>query len=286
MDITKILLAITLCLILFSVGMSLTKADFIRVIRSPKTLFIAFFCQLLVIPFCAVLISKIMQLSAPLSLGLLLIAVSPGGASSNLFTRLAGGDTALSISLTAMHSLCAALTIPLLLFLGQYLLSADDTEVVSIPVSFLIQQLVFITFLPLIIGMSLRHFFPAFIMGIEEKVLLVVSLLFFSLIAFMWYTQWNEIVNAFKQAGIATALLLILTCLSGYLIAKAARFKPRQETTLVIEVGIQNSAVAFFIAVNVFDDIMLSTPTAIYSVIMTLSALLIIPIYRRSNSLD
>ncbi len=279
MDELKLLLALIIFTVLFSIGIGLGKDDFTRLLRQPKAVIATLCCQTFLLPLCAIAIIKIMSLSGDLALGLLLISVCPGGVSSNLFTRLAGGDTALSISLTAFNSLFSVVSIPSLIFVGQ-LLIGEEAKTVEVPVAFLFKQLIFITLIPLLLGMLIHHRAPALAKRIEPLLMRLVTVAFFFILFALWRQEWDGIKDAFISIGTSTILLLLFTTLSGFVVSRLLKLNLKQESTMIIEVGIQNNGIAFFIAINVLSNSTLSTPAAVYTVAMTGAGFMIVAIYR------
>ena len=275
----KIIIALIIFTVLLAIGTGLGKDDFLRLLKQPKAAIAALCCQMLLLPVTAVIIIKLFALQGDMAMGLLLLSVCPGGTSSNLFTRLAQGDTALSVSLTAFNSMIAAVSIPALLYLGQLLLGSE-ARLIEIPVGFLFQQLVFITLLPLSLGMLIHHQWPDKARRIEPMLMKVVTLAFFIILVILWHSQWSDISKAFTMIGGTATLLLISTSLTGFIVARLLRLNTPQESALVFEVGIQNNGIAFFIALNILNNIALTYPPAVYSVIMTVTGLVIVFLYR------
>ena len=282
LDILQPIMGVTLFLVLFGLGLGLTGDDFKHVLAKPKPMLVTLICQLILLPSVALLIASAMNLPEILGFGLLLLAVCPGGVSSNMFSRLTGGDTAMSVSLTGLNSILAIATIPAILYLGQTILYGEAAQL-EVPIMFLIMQLFGLTLIPLSIGMSIRHFFPKAAEKYEKPVIISISIGFFLLIFSIWYLQYDTMREAFSQAWIPAILLFVTMCAIAIFVASSFRLKRSEQTTLVYEVGIQNSPVAVFIALNVIENIDLIMPSMVYSVVMTLSALAVIPIYKKYN---
>lgn len=276
----QVLLGLAIFAILFSIGIGLSGADFRRLLRQPRAFFVALACQLLLLPALAVAIARLFGLDGVAGLGLLLLAVCPGGVTSALFTRLAGGHTALSVSLTAVNSLLAVISIPLILYAGQRLLGSQ-AQVVTIPFDYLLQQLLVITFLPVVLGMAVRHFAPRRSASLERALLPLTSLLFFLLILFLWYTEFDTYRQAFIAAGAPTVTLFLSVCAVSLFVARQAGISREDRIATVFEVGVQNPPVAFFIAVNILEDMALVPPSAVYAVVMVVVSVVLVPAIRR-----
>ncbi len=280
----QLLLGVSIFAILFSIGVGLTVADFARVLSRPRAFFLILVCQLVLLPALAVAICRVLELSPAVAVGLLLLAACPGGVTSNTFARLAGGDVALSVALTATSSILAVVSIPTILYLGQQLLGAQ-AQLITIPLDYLAKQLLVITLVPVALGMGLRYFASDFGRALEPRLFRLTAVLFFALIVSLWYLEFPTYRAAFIEAGLPTILLFALTTGAAYLVATFGRFPPAQRTTAVFEVGVQNPPVAFFIAVNLIEDMALVPPAAVYAVVMVVVSFVLVPVLRPSNTL-
>jgi BASS family bile acid:Na+ symporter len=280
----QILLGVAIFAILFSIGIGLSVADFRRLLARPRAFLLALACQLLLLPALAVAIAWLFGLDGVAGFGLLLLAVCPGGVTSALFTRLAGGHTALSVSLTAVNSLLAVVSIPAILYVGQRLLGSQ-AQVVTIPFDYLLQQLLVITFLPVVLGMLVKHVAPRRSLPLERVLFPLTSLLFFFLIVYLWYTEFDTYRQAFIAAAAPTVTLFLSVCTVSLLVARRARISRGDRIATVFEVGVQNPPVAFFIAVNILQDMALVPPSAVYAVVMVVASVVLVPAIRRFPSL-
>jgi bile acid:Na+ symporter, BASS family len=275
------LIPLGLFLIMLSMGLGLTVNDFKELLNRPKAAFAILLVQLLFLPLLAIAISLALDLSPPLGLGLVLIAACPGGVTSNMLTRLAKGDAALSIGLTAMTSLFSVFIIPLIMGSFARLIGR---EFESFELSFLniILQVSVLTALPLVIGMVFRRKCPEVVSRLEPKMVIITALFFIFLVVLTWIDQWENIKSAANVAGTAVALLLILSITTGFAIGKIARLQEKEITTMLIEVGIQNGAMAFMIAATILNNMSIAIPSALYSVFMIIIGLVIV-VVRRSK---
>lgn len=262
-------------------GLGLTVNDFKELLNCPKAAFAILLVQLLFLPLLAITISLSLKLSPSLGLGLVLIASCPGGITSNMLTRLAKGDTALSIGLTAITSLASVFIIPLIMGAFARLIGG---ELESFELSFLniILQIFALTALPLVIGMVLRRKYPKVVSRLEPKMVLITALFFILLVVLTWIDQWENIKSSVNVAGTAVALLLVLSITAGFVIGKIARLQENEITTMLIEVGIQNGAMAFMIAATILNNMSIAIPSALYSVFMIVIGLFIV-VVRRSK---
>lgn len=277
----QVLLGLAIFAILFSIGVGLSLADFRRVIARPKAFLVVLACQLLLLPALAVAVARLFEVSPSIAIGLLLLSACPGGVTSNAFTRLAGGAIALSVTLTAASSLLAVVSIPTILYVGQALLGAE-ARMVTIPLEYLAQQLLVITFVPVVLGMLVKQLFPATSAWLEPRLFPVTTGLFFVIIFSMWYLEFDTYRHAFLEAGLPTIVLFVATCTASLVITRIFRFENRERTAAVFEVGVQNPPVAFFIAVNVLEDMGVVPPAAVYAVVMVIASALLVVALRRA----
>lgn len=278
------IIPLSLALIMFSMGLSLTLADFRRLLEQPKIICIGLVCQLLLLPAIALLISFVLQLNITLTLGLLLIALCPGGITSNLATRLAGGNSALSVSLTAISSVITIFTLPLALNLAVNIFNAGDSlgessqaiQNLSLPLGPTVQKLATLTLLPLAIAMMIRHFFPIITQKHQAKAVGLASAAFIAIIVTVWVKQWENIVHAAATIG-GTALALNVSSIAlAWITSKHFRLDQADTTTLMLEVGLQNGALAAIVAMSVIGNAQLAIPASVYTIIMVCSAAVLI----------
>ncbi|PTX54191.1 BASS family bile acid:Na+ symporter [Litoreibacter ponti] len=275
MDIlVTVVLPLSLAVIMFSLGVGLVPADFRRVAERGWVFAIGALCQLALIPLVAYLVIMIFGLSGAIAAGVMLLALCPGGVTSNVVSRLAGGDVALSVSLTALISLISIVTVPLLVgwsvrhFMGE---SAPDFSVTSLALA-----MVLITALPVAIGMGVRALAPDFANRAEPGLLKLASALFVLIILAAIASNWDLFVENFASLGPALATLNIVTMLGGLMIAAALGLTRAEQKTISIEVGIQNGTLGITLApiiAGVASGIpTIGLPSAIYGVVMYLTA--------------
>lgn len=272
-ELTALFLPIALGIIMLGMGMTLTLNDFKNVARYPKAVFIGLSNQLLVLPLLGYLIVLAFDLRPEIAVGIMLLAFSPGGATSNLISHLAKADLALSISLTAISSLVVNFSLPLLLnwslahFMG-------GEQAMQLPLLETFLQIFVVTILPVSIGMWIKNRFPVF----TEKALKSVSLIsavFFVLILLMALLKERaHIVPYFLEAGFPALSLNVGALLLGYISGLFFGLSKRQRVSISIETGIQNGTLAIGIALSpaMLNNVEMAIPAAIYSLMMFVTA--------------
>ena len=270
MDTGTIILAISLVIIMFGMGLSLVKEDFIRLIKNPKAIFVGLVNQLVLLPLIGFSITVLFPMQPEIAIGIMILAACPGGPTSNLITHLAKGDLALSVSLTAMSSLITIITIPLIVgFALNYF--AVDGQVVSLNILETIAQIFIIVVLPIVIGMTLRRFKPEFSLKMAKPVRIASGIVLAIIIIGIIVKERAHMEDYFKQAGIATFVLNVVTMLIGFYSAKLLKLKNSQAISISIESGIQNGTLAITVAVVLLGNSAFAIAPAVYSVLMFLS---------------
>lgn len=270
--ITQIFLPLSLAFIMFSVGLELTLADFKRVAIQPKDFLVGATSQVLLLPIVAFALLSFWNIEPILAVGVMIIAACPGGVTSNLMTYLARGDTALSVSLTAVISLLSVLTLPLIVsFSIMHFMAASTAPELSIGRTVL--GVFAITTVPVIIGMVTNRYAPNFARNFERKARVVASVLFVVIIAGAIYAERDNIVEFFKQAGPVTLSLNIVMMALAVLLSKVSGLGAPQRTAITLECGLQNGTLAIFVAVTLIGSREMMVPGAIYSLLMFPTAL-------------
>lgn len=278
---TQILIPVGLILIMFSIGLGLQVSDFNQILRRPRAVITILVMQMVFLPISAFVISLLLEMPPELCLGLVLIAACPGGITSNMLTRLATGDAALSVGLTVITSFLSVLSIPLVLQLISPFINGQAT-IITLSFFDVARQILVLTVLPLAISMFLRTKYPNQSARLESPVVMTTSLFFLLLVALTWANQWENIFASLAAVGTAVALLIALNIFSGAAVAKLMRLRDKEQTTMLIEIGIQNSAMAFMIAANILNDMTAAIPSALYSVFMVLTGLIIVGLRRQA----
>jgi bile acid:Na+ symporter, BASS family len=273
---TDLLLPVSLGIIMLGMGLSLVPFDFKRVILYPKAAAIGFINQIVVLPmvgFILVLIFGLQNLY--LGVGIMVLAACPGGPTSNLISHISKGDTALSISLTAISSLVAVITIPLIInFSLAYFL--QQGEYVPLPVFETIIKLTLITLVPVMIGMFIRSKARSFADKMEKPVKIVSGILLFLIIFAAINTNRDIFVSSFRDVGPIALSLNAVMLIIGYFSARFFRLNLAQSVTISVESGIQNGTLGIMIASTLLHNDVMAISPAIYSLIMFVTAGMII----------
>ena len=264
--IITILLPLALAIIMVGLGLELTPKDFARVTKHPKAVLIALFCQLVVLVSIAFIICKVLALPPLLAVGLMLLAASPGGSTANLFSYLFKGDIALNITLTAINSVIAAFTLPLIVnFAIQHFM--NDGQQISLQLSKIL-QVFSIIIIPVCIGMLIRHFAPHFTEKLN-KPLRIFAVVFLILIIIGAITkERHQILEYLTQVGLATVIFCICSLIIGYFIPRFLGINSAQARACAFEIGIHNSTLAMTIALTVMANSTVAMPAAVYSIFM------------------
>ena len=281
MEVVTKIAPIALALIMLGLGLGLTGKDFIRVINQPKDFLVGLVCQLLILPIIAFILIKIFNTSLELALGVMIIASAPGGVTSNVLTKFANGDVALSISLTAIISLISILSVPFIVFMSADLLGASNISNEISMISISIKMFLVVT-LPVALGMLIRKFATNFIIS-KTKLIQNISIFLF-IIVFMaiWVEEWENIVSYIVQAGVITSTLNIIMMTVGYYAGKFFASGIPQKKCISLECGLQNGTLAVFVASQLFNDVTFLIPTAAYALIMFLTSLIFVFIVRKT----
>ena len=283
MEIATKLAPLGLALIMLGLGLSLTIQDFIRVIKIPKDFFVGFISQLVLLPIIALVIALLLKLPAELAIGLMLIACAPGGVTSNVLTKFADGDVALSVTLTAIVSLISIISVPFIMFA-----SIDFFEikiVKEISMTGIALKMFFVVTVPVIIGMIIRHFAKNFVDNQASLIQKISVILFMLVFAAIYIEEWDNIITYFAQAGFPALLLNILMMTLGFYIAKYFASGVAQQRCISIECGLQNGTLALFVGTQIFGESITAfiVPTATYALLMMMTSIVFVFILRKST---
>lgn len=281
MDIVTKIAPICLALIMLGLGTNLTLNDFKRVIKQPKDFTVGLICQMILLPIIAFVLIKLFNTPIELALGVMIIAAAPGGVTSNVLTKFANGDVALSISLTAIISLISILSVPFIIFKSAELLNITyiDKEVSMIGISL---KMFFVVTLPVMIGMLLKRFLPGFINSNTKLIQRISIILFIIVFVAIWIEEWDRIYTFVSQAGLIALTLNIVMMLVGYFVAMLFVSGIPQRKCIALECGLQNGTLAVFVSTQLFDDLIYVIPTAAYALVMFVTSLLFIFIIRKT----
>ena len=281
MEIVTKIAPICLALIMLGLGLGLTIQDFVRVTKQPKDFLVGLICQLILLPIIAFILIKVFNTPLELALGVMIIAAAPGGVTSNVLTKFAKGDVALSISLTAIISLISIISVPFIVFKSAELLQvtyiSKDISMLSISL-----KMVLVVTIPVIIGMLIKRFAGKFISSKTLFIQRLSIILFVIVFAAIWIEEWDKIVSFIVRAGVITLTLNIVMMLVGYYIAKWLATGVAQRTCISLECGLQNGTLAVFVSSQIFDEVVYMVPTAAYALIMFITSIIFVFIIRKS----
>jgi BASS family bile acid:Na+ symporter len=275
MEIVTKIAPIALALIMLGLGLGLTTQDFVRVIKQPKDFFIGFVCQLILLPIIAFLLIKILNTPLELALGVMIIAAAPGGVTSNVLTKFANGDVALSVSLTAVISLISIFTVPFIVFKSAELLNASYISNNISMTSISLKMFAVVT-LPVMIGMIVRKFATDFISN-NTRIIQRLSIILFALVFIaIWIEEWDKITSFITRAGLVTSILNVVMMTVGFYVAKVFASDMAQRKCISLECGLQNGTLAVFVSTQIFDNIVYMVPTAAYALIMFVTSIIFV----------
>ncbi len=274
---------IILALIMLGLGLGLKLEDFGRVLKTPKDFIVGFVSQLIILPIVAYILILIFRVPPEIAIGVMIIAAAPGGVTSNIMTKFADGDVALSISLTAVISLLSIITVPLIIFTSADFLGITEISQ-NISMAGIALKMFLVVTVPVILGMIIRKFAENFIaskVGIFNKLNIVLFVIFFFA---AFYEEKENLVNFIMQAGLITLILNVSMMVIAYYIAKAFTSGVKQMRCIALECGLQNGTLAIFVSTQIFGtDILYAIPTAAYALIMYITGFVFIFILRKSN---
>ena len=281
MEIVTKIAPLCLALIMLGLGLGLSVKDFTRVLRYPKSFLVGFFLQLIILPIVALGVALILNLSAPIAVGLMIIAAAPGGVTSNVLTKFANGDVALSISLTAVVSLISIISVPFIIVTSADLLGVVIST--SISMTGIALKMSLVVTVPVIIGMVIRGFAENFILSKFNIINKITGWLFVFVFAAIWIEEKDNILTYLIEAGLAVLILNVVMMTLAYLVAKKFVSGIPQQKCITLECGLQNGTLAVFVATLIFDDIAYMMPTAAYALTMYITGFIFIYISRKSN---
>ena len=282
MEIVTKIAPIALALIMLGLGLGLSTKDFLRVINNPKDFTVGIICQLILLPIVAYILLLILRLPVELALGLMIIAAAPGGVTSNVLTKFANGDVALSISLTAVGSLISIFSVPFIVFSSAKLLGVTDLSS-DITMTGIALKMALVVTVPVILGMIIRTFAENFISSNINIVNRITGILFIVVFAAIWIEERENIISYLGQAGLAVLILNVVMMTLAFYIAKGFATGIPQRKCISLECGLQNGTLAVFVATQIFNDVAYMVPTAAYALIMYITGFIFIYILKNSN---
>ena len=281
MEIVTKIAPIVLALIMLGLGLGLSIKDFTRILRTPKDFFVGFFSQLVILPIIALGVALILDLPTPIAVGLMIIAAAPGGVTSNVLTKFANGDVALSISLTAVVSLISIISVPFVVITSASILGVTVAEDISM--TGIALKMALVVTVPVIIGMIVRGFAENFISSKINIINKLTGWLFVIVFIAIWIEEKDNIFTYLAQAGLAVLILNVVMMTLAYFIAKKFVTGIPQQKCIALECGLQNGTLAVFVATLIFDDIAYMIPTGAYALLMYITGFIFIYILKKSN---
>ncbi len=283
MGIVTTIAPIILALIMLGLGLGLKIEDFAKVFKSPKDFLIGCFSQLIILPIIAYILILIFKTPPEIAIGVMIIAAAPGGVTSNILTKFANGDVALSISLTAVISLISIISVPLIIFGSANLIGITDISQ-NISMTGIALKMFLVVTVPVILGMIIRRFADSFVSSkveIFNKLNIVFFVIFF-IAAF--YEERDNILNFIMQAGLIAFILNISMMTVAFFLAKNFASGIKQQKCIALECGLQNGTLALFVSTQIFgDDILYAIPTGAYALIMYITSFIFVFFLKNKN---
>ena len=281
MEIAKSIAPICLAIIMFGLGLGLTAQDFLRVVKNAKDFLIGFLSQVILLPIVAIILISLISLPVEIAMGVMVIAAAPGGVTSNILTKFADGDVALSVTLTAVVSLLSIIIVPLIVFNSANYLGIEIVKEISMLNIAL--KMFFVVTVPVLFGMIVRSLMTDFIISKTLLIQRLSVILFLIVFISIWIEEWDRIISFITRAGLITFILNITMIFAGYYIAKFWASGIAQRKCISLECGLQNGTLAVFVATQLFDDIVFMVPTAAYALIMFVTSIIFVMVVRKIN---
>jgi len=282
MEIVTTIAPIALALIMLALGLGLSLENFANVIKQPKDFLVGLICQLILLPIIAFILIKIFNTSSELAIGVMIIAAAPGGVTSNVLTKFANGDVALSVSLTAIISLVSIITVPFIVFKSADLLNINYQSAEISMVGISMKMFLVVTF-PVFIGMLIRKFATNFISSKEQLIQRISVFLFALVFLAILIEEEANIIPYLAEAGLITLVLNLTMMILGFYIAKKFASGIAQRKCISLECGLQNGTLAIFVSTQIFDNSTYLVPTATYALIMFITSIIFVFIVKKSS---
>ena len=281
MEIAKTIAPVCLAIIMFGLGLGLTTSNFLRVIKTPRDFIVGFLSQIILLPIIAFGLILIIPMPIEIAMGVMLLAAAPGGVTSNVLTKFANGDVALSVSLTAIVSLLAIFIVPLIVFNSANFLGVEITKEISM-LNIAIKMF-FVVTMPVLFGMIVRSLMTDFIVSKTLIIQRLSIILFLLIFISIWIEEWDRIVSFIARAGVVAGILNLVMIFVGYYVAKMFASGVAQRKCISLECGLQNGTLAVFVATQLFDEMVFMVPTAAYALIMFVTSIFFVLIVRKIN---
>jgi len=281
MEIAKTIAPVCLAIIMFGLGLGLTTSDFTRLLKTPRDFFVGFLSQVILLPVIAFGLILIIPMPIEIAMGVMIIAAAPGGVTSNVLTKFANGDVALSVSLTAVVSLLAIFIVPLIVFNSANFIGVEITKEISM--KSIAVKMFFVVTVPVLFGMIVRSLMTDFIISKTLIIQRLSVILFLLVFISIWVEEWDRIVSFIARAGLVTGILNLVMIFVGYYVAKMFASGVAQRKCISLECGLQNGTLAVVVATQLFDEMVFMVPTAAYALIMFVTSIFFVLIVRKIN---
>ena len=281
MEIAKTIAPVCLAIIMFGLGLGLATSDFSRALKTPRDFFGGFLSQIILLPIIAFGLILIIPMPIEIAMGVMVIAAAPGGVTSNVLTKFANGDVALSVSLTAVVSLLAIFIVPLIVFNSANFIGVEITKEISM--KSIAVKMFFVVTVPVLFGMIVRSVMTDFIISKTLIIQRLSIILFLIVFISIWVEEWDRIVSFIARAGLVTGILNLVMIFVGYYVAKMFASGVAQRKCISLECGLQNGTLAVVVATQLFDEMIFMVPTAAYALIMFVTSIFFVLIVRKIN---
>ena len=281
MEIAKTIAPVCLAIIMFGLGLGLTTSDFTRLLKTPRDFFVGFLSQVILLPVIAFGLILIIPMPIEIAMGVMIIAAAPGGVTSNVLTKFANGDVALSVSLTAVVSLLAIFIVPLIVFNSASFIGVEITKDISM--ASIAVKMFFVVTVPVLFGMIVRSLMTDFIISKTLIIQRLSIILFLIVFISIWVEEWDRIVSFIARAGLVTGILNLVMIFVGYYVAKMFASGVAQRKCISLECGLQNGTLAVVVTTKLFDEMVFMVPTAAYALIMFVTSIFFVLIVRKIN---
>ena len=281
MEIATKIAPLCLAIIMFGLGLGLTTKDFTRVIKTPKDFIVGFLSQVILLPIIAFGLILIIPMPIEIAMGVMVIAAAPGGVTSNVLTKFANGDVALSVSLTAVVSLLAIFIVPLIIFNSADFIGIKISKEISM--ASIAVKMFFVVTVPVIFGMVVRSLNTDYIISKTLIIQRLSIILFLIVFISIWVEEWDRIASFIARAGLVAGILNLVMIFVGYYVAKMFASGVPQRKCISLECGLQNGTLAVFVATQLFDEMVFMVPTAAYALIMFVTSIFFVLIVRKIN---
>ena len=281
MEIAKTIAPVCLAIIMFGLGLGLNTSDFTKVIKIPRDFLAGILSQVILLPIIAFGLILIIPMPIEIAMGVMIIAAAPGGVTSNVLTKFANGDVALSVSLTAVVSLLAIFIVPLIVFNSANFIGVEITKEISMIT--IAVKMFFVVTVPVLLGMIVRTLMTDFIISKTLIIQRLSIILFMIVFISIWVEEWDRIVSFIARAGLVTGILNLVMIFVGYYVAKMFASGVPQRRCISLECGLQNGTLAVVVATQLFDEMVFMVPTAAYALIMFVTSIFFVLIVRKIN---